>query len=449
MGGGVPPLQVCGSENLFPLTVEKFSPQAILRFARKKSIIVPQRCRGGILAARKLNHKEATMQILFGETVRKLRREKNFTQEQLAARLNVSFQTISKWERDESYPDITMLPVLAGFFGVRIDDLLGLDRAENERHIQEILDYFEDNFRDMSRWNEYKAALQEALKHNPGEFRLWELHFGLLTSLGGDTKESLAARLPEVLSVYDMILENCAVEAIRSDVRGTMCHFYSGILRYNPEDEAAEQALERIVSELPDLYKTRQYVGPMFLHRPDEAMKTVCHEAISDLLLVFGGMVTHLTNRIDDEREDIAVRRSMIAMFDALYPDGDYGRSWGHVYSLWQCIAVKHAQEFGEYDEAFEALRRAVELSLAYDALPPASVHTSPMFRGHEFDKDAQPGSGNSFAHGTRRFLNEEMGTYPAKPPWPTEIARCTSQGVGARACYLRTLGRFCGSPRR
>jgi len=357
------------------------------------------------------------MQVFFGESVRRLRREKNMTQEALAARLNVSFQTISKWERGESYPDITMLPVLARFFGVRTDDLLGIDQAENERKIQEILNYFEDNFRDMSRWEEYNAALQDALKHNPNEFRLWELHFGLLTSLGGDTKESLAARLPEVLSTYDMILENCTVEAIRSDVRGTMCHFYSGILRRSPDDEATKQAIERIVSELPDLYDTQQYVGPMFLHRSDEKMKTVCHEAISKLMAVFSGMVTHLTNRIDDEREDIAVRRAMIEVFDAVYPDGDYGNNAGHVMSLWEFIGNKHAKEFGEYDKAFAALRRAVDLALAYDALPREIVHTSPMLRGFTVEK--APGLANYGVASVRKVLG---GEYKGLFDWPEDF---------------------------
>ena len=361
------------------------------------------------------------MTILFGESIRRLRREKGLTQEQLAARLNVSFQTISKWERGESCPDITMLPVLAGFFGVTTDELLGIDRAENERHIQEILDYFYDNFRDMGRWEEYRAALQEALRHNPGEFRLWGLHFGLLTSIYFDSAESLNARLPEILSVYDMILENCTVEAIRSDVRGTMCHFYSGILHKSPEDGAAAQALEKIVSELPGLYDTRQYVGPMHLHRGDAEMKKVCQESITDLLAVFGGTVTHLTNRIDDEREDIAVRRSMLDVLDAVCPDGDYGGSWGCVVMLWEFIAVKSAQ-LGEFDEAFDALHRAVGLALAYDALPQVSVQTSPMMRGYVFDKGAQPGWPNPSVDGVRRLIHEDISggryAYPAELPW-------------------------------
>jgi len=358
------------------------------------------------------------MQILFGETMRRLRREKGLTQEQLAARLNVSFQTISKWERNESYPDITMLPVLAGFFGVRTDDLLGVDRAENERRILELLDYFYSNAcLRIDQYEEHQAQLKQALKDNPSDYRLWALHFGLLTSLSvGDTTESLNARLPEILSVYDTILENCTVEAIRSDVRSNMCHFYAGILRYNPEDSAAEQALERIVSELPDLYKTRQYVGPMFLHRPDKAMRTVCHEAISDLMRIFSGMVMHLTNRIDDEREDLRVRRAMLDVFHAVYPDGDYGMNWGHVAGLWEIIAIKHAQEFGEYDEAFAALRHAVDLTLAYEAQPQKITHTSPLLRGFAFEKNCECSGG---LHNMRKILSgEPKGLFD----WPEEF---------------------------
>jgi transcriptional regulator with XRE-family HTH domain len=330
------------------------------------------------------------MQILFGESLRRLRREKNLTQEQLSARLNVSFQTVSKWERGESTPDITMLPVLAGFFGVRTDDLLGIDQAENERHIQALLHRYRTNtvFITTDQMPEYLAPLKEALKDNPNDYRLWALHFSLLTSLSvGDTTESLNARLPEIRNVYEMILENCTVESIRADVRGTMCHFYSGILRYNPGDSAAGQALERIVSELPDLYDTRQYVGPMFLHRTDEEMRRVCQESITKLLAVFCGMVTHLTNHIDDEREDIAVRHAMLDVFHAVYPDGDYGGNWCQVASLLKFIAIQHAKASGEYDEAFEALRRAVELTLAYEAQPQAVTHTSPMLRGFVFEK--------------------------------------------------------------
>ena len=358
------------------------------------------------------------MQILFGESVRRLRREKGLTQEQLAARLNVSFQTISKWERGESYPDITMLPVLAGFFGVRTDDLLGVDKAENEKHIQELLDYFHTNAcLRIGQWEEHMAALKQALKDNPNDYRLWSQHFGLMTSLGPeDTAERCRARLPEVMPVYENILDNCTNDAIRIEVKANMLHFYNRIIWEDLEGSAAERALfDRIMGELPSLWDTRQYMGPFVSGgKSDEEMKTICQESITDLLRVFGGMATHLTNRIDDEREDIAVRRAMLDVFDAVYPDGDYGNNWGYVAGLLEFIAVKHAQEFEEYDEAFAALRRAAELAIAYDAQPQVITHTSPMLRGFAYEKG--PSLANDGIASVRKVLS---GEYEGLFDWP------------------------------
>lgn len=51
-----------------------------------------------------------------GENLKKLRRDKDLTQEELAEILNVSAQSISRWETNMGYPDIELLPALANFF---------------------------------------------------------------------------------------------------------------------------------------------------------------------------------------------------------------------------------------------------------------------------------------------------------------------------------------------
>ena len=75
------------------------------------------------------------MNIYFGENLKSLRKQKNLTQERLADFLGVSFQTVSKWERGDTYPDITMLPEIASFFRVSVDELLGVNRAADEEEI--------------------------------------------------------------------------------------------------------------------------------------------------------------------------------------------------------------------------------------------------------------------------------------------------------------------------
>lgn len=60
----------------------------------------------------------------FGENLRRLRKERNLSQEQLSEMLNVSRQAISKWESNKTYPDIENLMLLRNIFNTMLDDLL-------------------------------------------------------------------------------------------------------------------------------------------------------------------------------------------------------------------------------------------------------------------------------------------------------------------------------------
>lgn len=74
------------------------------------------------------------MELNLGTAIRRLRTERGLTQEELADYVGVSFQAVSKWETGTTTPDIALLPRLAVFFGVRIDDLFGItDKDELER----------------------------------------------------------------------------------------------------------------------------------------------------------------------------------------------------------------------------------------------------------------------------------------------------------------------------
>ena len=75
------------------------------------------------------------MEIKISENLRRFRKEKNLTQESLANMLSITPQSVSKWERGEGYPDITMLPSLANCLGVTVDALLGNDLILAEERI--------------------------------------------------------------------------------------------------------------------------------------------------------------------------------------------------------------------------------------------------------------------------------------------------------------------------
>lgn len=75
------------------------------------------------------------MNLNFGANLKTLRRGRDMTQEELAEALGLSAQAISRYETNAAYPDIEMLPVIAGFFGVTVDSVLGVsaDRGEARR----------------------------------------------------------------------------------------------------------------------------------------------------------------------------------------------------------------------------------------------------------------------------------------------------------------------------
>lgn len=62
--------------------------------------------------------------MMIGKNIKRLRLNKGITQEQLADVLHLSAQAVSKWENDTALPDITVLPLLADYFGVTIDEIM-------------------------------------------------------------------------------------------------------------------------------------------------------------------------------------------------------------------------------------------------------------------------------------------------------------------------------------
>ncbi len=86
-----------------------------------------------------------------GKEIRRLRDDRGITQEALAAALDVTPQTVSKWERGASMPDIGMLPKIAIYFGVTIDQLFAmapeqqLERIENRIYSRGLFDEAEEH----------------------------------------------------------------------------------------------------------------------------------------------------------------------------------------------------------------------------------------------------------------------------------------------------------------
>ena len=122
------------------------------------------------------------------------RKEKGITQDELANYIGVSKASVSKWETEQSYPDIVLLPQLAAFFNISIDELMGYEPQMTKRDIAKL--YFKLHG-DLSEkpYDEVIAECREIIKKYFSCFPLLLQMGNLLINssiLAGDAEKSSA-----------------------------------------------------------------------------------------------------------------------------------------------------------------------------------------------------------------------------------------------------------------
>ena len=80
------------------------------------------------------------MKETMGQIIKRLRKERGFTQEELAEQIGVTFQAVSKWENDTGMPDISQVIPLATVFDVSTDELFGLYGTNNAEEVKKIIE---------------------------------------------------------------------------------------------------------------------------------------------------------------------------------------------------------------------------------------------------------------------------------------------------------------------
>ncbi|MCH5347815.1 MAG: helix-turn-helix transcriptional regulator [Oscillospiraceae bacterium] len=108
------------------------------------------------------------------EKLKALRKEKGISQEKLADYLGVTFQAVSKWETGSTMPDITLLPDIARFFDITVDELLCVEAVDKNRLYAEFENKAEKLFRD-GRYSEMLEIWKEAYHLLPNDIRVKEM----------------------------------------------------------------------------------------------------------------------------------------------------------------------------------------------------------------------------------------------------------------------------------
>ena len=323
------------------------------------------------------------MTIHFGENLKKLRKSKDLTQEALADFLGMSFQAISKWERGETYPDITMLPSIASFFGVTVDNLLGTDTIENENKIRE----YKDEYIRLCNEKKFDEAIISAKKAShefPGNYELLANYFISLTNYR-DYKdgEYLISIKAEKERLYHTICNHCTDDSIRMMTKRNMCYFLRDLSLV--ENSGVDFSwVKAILDEMPVMRNSSDYVAMYMYPFDDEKRAAACANGTSEMLRLFGEIMDRKYKSFLDADDNIA--EAYINLVEAVMPDGDYGQSWYLVVIHTQRLGLKKYLS-GDEKGALEYFEKAVKLAEKYDELPDISIHTSPAVKGLEFDK--------------------------------------------------------------
>ena len=156
------------------------------------------------------------MELKFAERLRKYRRDRDMTQEELAQKIGISPQSVSKWERDEGLPDVTMLPKLAGYFGVTIDALLGYDEAAQKEDFDA---YFQESRKIYDTQEKFDYIRGYAEKY-PQDYRYARDLVHAITEL---PREKWDEYMPLMRENCEKIVNGCTIQWFRESAIRDMC----------------------------------------------------------------------------------------------------------------------------------------------------------------------------------------------------------------------------------
>ena len=157
--------------------------------------------------------------LYIAENIKTLRKSKDMTQDEVAEILGVSPQSVSKWERGDTYPDITLLPSIANLFNISVDSLLGMEKINDDKAKNAV---FLEGQRLLRKGDNTGAAdiFTNALKVYPND---WGLMLELVLTLAMQNEPE---KLFQAENYCERILSGNASEVVLYTTRAALCFIY-------------------------------------------------------------------------------------------------------------------------------------------------------------------------------------------------------------------------------
>ena len=336
------------------------------------------------------------MQLDLGNNIRQLRRRDKKTQEALAEALGVTPQAVSRWESGGSYPDMNLIPSIANFFGVSIDELFGYTNQREEK-----IDALVTRIYDMKQKNrgvdinisECISVARDALVEFPGNEKLMLALASVLYTAGGVRYGECHRIDEEGYSVYD-IEKHRTYEEWREAIP-----LYEKVLPTLPLGKRRDRALEELsqlylnmgehekgmalAEAAPDMWNSREFLrayacdGKQYVKSHSETLLKTIRACAVFIVNITTGDQRHLSAKV--KADNIA---SAIHLFEVICPDGNLGCHHDYLANL-ELLHSLYLWLDEQKDAAFAALDRAREHSLRYIQVCEDGVahYTAPLVR--------------------------------------------------------------------
>lgn len=196
------------------------------------------------------------MQIYFSDIIKKLRLQRKLTQEQLADVFCVSPQAVSRWECGTTTPDISILPVIANYFGITMEELLGVEQSRQKKMRDDYLARFDEAIQ-HGHVNDCIEIARAGVKNFPMDYALLNKLMYALFVAGDkdgnipDWKENIEKYKYEIIELGEKILQGCTDDSIRIEAKSRLGFHYCEI---GQPDKGRE-----IFESLPSILSTREY----------------------------------------------------------------------------------------------------------------------------------------------------------------------------------------------
>ncbi len=341
------------------------------------------------------------MDINISKSLQVLRREKGNTQEELANYLSISIQAVSKWERAEGYPDITLLPKIAAFYGVTVDDLLGV----GELRKRDLIKNYRTRAIELHGLGMVPDAVQvwrEALAEFPEDHEVMsELARYLYEEF---TKTKQPESLNEAIRLCEKILAKSTDQEMRNFAINYLTAFYKALGDHKKSMEFAEMggsiyhSRDFLVSEAAyddEVIYAHYFTGEKITG--DQWRKSAIAEFVEILVHVLD-----YTNTVDR----LTRHEFTLNMLKLLYSDGFYGEAARRAAnSHYHCARIY--AERGDEKKTREHLEGMVRFAKQYETLPQEFMFKSPILNGLKRYKEVPP-SRKWSEHYLKRLTDEE-----------------------------------------